>query len=295
MRLLHLSDLHVPRYSGLDAEGVDARAVLAQLLHDCRRLPDIDLIVVSDDVSDDGSREGYADALALVESFARERGAAQAWCVGNHDVRDAFSAVLGTGHLDATGADVGRLAPEATRSCAATSETSGVRVVTLDSLVDGEVLGRLASEQLDWLRNLLAQPAPGGTVVVLHHPPISVSPEWAAASLQSPSALADVLRGSDVQAVLCGHVHAQISGFLAGVPVWVGPGVVSRIDLTAPRGIVRAVRGAAATVLDLGGPNSPLFHILHARDPHAGEQVYLAGGSTWQYINEEEPGAAAGA
>jgi len=106
--------------------------------------------------------------------------------------------------------------------------------------------------------------------------------------LQDAVELADVLRGSDVHAVLCGHVHAQISGFLVGVPVWVGPGVITRIDLTAPRGLVRAVRGAAATVVDLGGPHSPLFHVLHARDPHAGEQVYLADGTTWQYVDDEE-------
>lgn len=48
------------------------------------------------------------------------------------------------------------------------------------------------------------------------------------------------------------------------------------------------MRGAAATVVDLGGPHSPLFHVLHARDPHAGEQVYLADGTTWQYVDDEE-------
>jgi len=78
MRLLHLSDLHISRSPGADSDGVDARAVLAQLLHDCRRVTDIDLVLVSGDVADDGSPEAYADALDLVGSFARDRGAAQA-------------------------------------------------------------------------------------------------------------------------------------------------------------------------------------------------------------------------
>jgi len=285
MRLLHLSDLHISRSPGADSDGVDARAVLAQL-HDCRRVTDIDLVLVSGDVADDGSPEAYADALDLVGSFARDRGAAQAWCAGNHDARVAFATILGTGHRDTDDRDVG--SPTTAEACAATSEVSGVRVVTLDSLVPGAVFGRIGAEQLGWLQDVLARPAPAGTVVALHHPPISVSPEWAAASLQDAVELADVLRGSDVHAVLCGHVHAQISGFLGGVPVWVGPGVITRIDLTAPRGLVRAVRGAAATVVDLGGPHSPLFHVLHARDPHAGEQVYLADGTTWQYVDDEE-------
>jgi 3',5'-cyclic AMP phosphodiesterase CpdA len=225
-----------------------------------------------------------------VGTFARERGAAQAWCVGNHDAREAFSAVLGTGHLDAEGRDVGRPASGASPSCAAVSEIGGLRVITLDSLVPGEVAGRLSGEQLDWLAHVLAESSPGGTVVALHHPPIGVTPEWSAASLHDPAALAGVVRGSDVHAVLCGHVHAQIFGVLGGIPVWAGPGVVTRIDLTAPRGIVRAVRGAAATVVDIGGPHSPLFHILHARDPRVGQQVYLADIRTWQYVDEEEPG-----
>ncbi len=106
-------------------------------------------------------------------------GAAQAWCVGNHDVGEAFCAVLGTGHLNASGEDVGRSAPSVSGVCAAASAVGGLRVVTLDNLVPGEVLGRLGTEQLDWLRRVLARPAPAGTVLVLHHPPISVSPQWA--------------------------------------------------------------------------------------------------------------------
>lgn len=289
MRILHLSDLHIPRGHGETTTAPDARTVLAQLLHDCRRLTDIDVVVVSGDIADDGSPEGYTDALALVGAFARERGAAQAWCVGNHDTREAFSAVLGTGHLDAGGRDIGRPASLPSPVCAAASEIGGLRLITLDSLVPGEVAGHLSAEQLGWLRQVLAEPSPQGTIIALHHPPVSVSPEWAAASLQDASALADVLRGSDVHAVLCGHVHAQICGILGGVAVWAGPGVITRIDLTAPPGVVRAVRGAAATVVDLGGVHSPLFHILHARDRLVGQQVYLADIHTWQYLDEEDP------
>ncbi|TFV47196.1 metallophosphoesterase [Blastococcus sp. TF02A_35] len=288
MRLLHLSDLHIPRQPGPDTHGVDPRAVLKNLLRDCRRLTDLDLIVVSGDIADDGSPEGCADARDLVGAFARDRSAAQAWCVGNHDDRDAFTAVLGTGHLDAGGRDIGQRAPAAAQVSAATSRTDGLRVITLDSLVPGEVAGRLERVQLEWLRDVLVEPAPAGTVVTFHHPPLSVSPEWAAASLRNPSALADVLRGSDVRAVLCGHVHAQIAGFLAGIPVWVTPGVVTRIDLTAPRGVVRAVRGASATVVDLDDRAGPMFHVLHGRDSDAGAEVYLADGRTWQYLDHEE-------
>lgn len=73
MRILHLSDCHLPRLSGVDKHGIDARATLAQLL------------------ADDGSPEGYTDALELIGRFARDRGIPQVYCPGNHDDRDAFT------------------------------------------------------------------------------------------------------------------------------------------------------------------------------------------------------------
>lgn len=69
--------------------------------------------------------------------------------------------------------------------------------------------------------------------------------------------------------------------------VWATPGVVTRIDLTAPPRAVRAVSGASATVVDLSGPFSPSFHLLHARDPRAGEEAYVVDAITWTPIDGE--------
>jgi len=63
--------------------------------------------------------------------------------------------------------------------------------------------------------------------------------------------------------------------------------VVTRIDLTAPTRVVRAVHGASATVVDLGGPFSPSFHLLQARDPQVGEEVYVVDPDTWRPVAEE--------
>lgn len=79
----------------MDGDGVDARAALEQLLHDCRHLEDLDVVVVSGDAADDGSVPAYRDVLALVGAYAAAKGAASVFCVGNHDERTAFQAVLG--------------------------------------------------------------------------------------------------------------------------------------------------------------------------------------------------------
>jgi Icc protein len=288
-RILHLSDTHISR-NRIDADGVDATVALEQILRDARHIPGIDALVVSGDIADDGSIEGCLAVREQIAAFAAQRGVPHIYCTGNHDDRSAFAAVLGSGHLGPDGSDLGRLADPDAIERAAVSEINGVRIVTLDSLVPGQVHGLLSELQLTWLRDLLAIPAPNGTVIVLHHPPIFLesSELMRTVGLRNGDQLASVIADSDVLAVLCGHFHLQLTATLAGrVPVWVTPGVVTRIDLTAPPHLERAVRGAGATVVDLGGAFSPTFHVLHARDPQAGQQVYLVDSLSGEDVDHE--------
>ena len=287
-RILHLSDTHVTG-SGFDEDGVDAAAALDRLLHDVRHVTDIDLVVVSGDIADDGSEAGCQAVLDRVGRFAAERGIPHVYTTGNHDDREAFAAVLGTGHRGADGTDVGRLAADVDGERAAASDVAGLRVITLDSLIPGSVEGVISDAQLAWLRAELTEPTPAGSIVTFHHPPVfwDRSPWMPPFVLQNPEALAAVLAGADVRAVLCGHVHLQLSGLLAGVPVSVTPGIVTRIDMTAPPQLVRGVKGAGASVVDLGGPFSPMIHTVHSRDPEAGEQVYVVDPLSWTVVTEE--------
>lgn len=279
-RILHLSDPHLTG-SGIDEDGVGAAAALDRILFDARFVADLDLVVVSGDIADDGSAEGCAAVLGRVGAFAAERGIPHIYSTGNHDTRDGFAAVLGSGHRGPDGTDVGRLLDQtpgsgSTGERAAVSEVSGLRVITLDSLVPGSVHGVISAAQLTWLRTILTQQAPAGTIVVLHHPPIVLeSPPTRSVVLQNCDDLGQVLAGTDVRVVLCGHLHLQLSGTLYGVPVWATPGIVTRIDTTAPPHQLRAVKGAGASVIDLGGPFSPMIHTLQARDPQAGTEVYV--------------------
>jgi Icc protein len=274
MRILHLSDTHVRRATGPDGRGVDARESLRLMLRDCADVPAIDVLVVTGDVADDGSREAYADVRDLVETFTRERDIPAILSTGNHDERHAFTQVLGVGHRDPA---VHLESADGER--AAASLINGFRFVTLDSLVPGKGYGRISPAQLTWLRDLLATPSPYGTVLAFHHPPIALPGVeiQRALGLQNPSDLSDAITGTDVRLILCGHFHLQLSGMLTGVPVWVTPGVVNRIDLTARTGTERTVRGASASVIDLTDPRSPIFHTLHARDPRTGETLHEAG------------------
>lgn len=293
-RILHLSDTHLTA-TGFDQDGMNAAASLKRILSDARHLEGLSAVIVSGDLSDDGSEAGYRAVREIVGHFAARRGIPHIYATGNHDNRAAFTQVLGTGHLTPSGTDTGRgweHGPER----AAVSITGGLRIITLDSLVPGSGHGLICTEQLRWLAGILTEPAPEGSVLVFHHPPVQV-PTAAftiTAGLRNADELADVIVGTDIQAILCGHFHAQMTGHLRGIPVWVTPGVVTRIDLTAPAHLVRGVHGASATVMDLGGPLSPAFHVIHARDPEAGKQAYLVDGATWTPIDSEDaPGQTA--
>lgn len=285
-RILHLSDTHVSR-QGRDQHGVDAVASLERILTDVRHVRDLDLVLVTGDIADDGSAEGCRAVRERVGAFAADRGIPHIYTTGNHDDRSAFTAELGSGHLVAGRDCAEDLVPGPER--AAVSHVNGLRVLTLDSLVPGSVHGLLSTRQLEWLAAVLTEPAPAGSVVAFHHPPIhtTASDVMASVGLQNAPELADAVVGTDVQAILCGHYHLQLSGTLRGVPVWATPGVVTRIDLTAPSHLTRAVLGAGATIVDLGGPFSPVFHTVQARDPGAGRQAYLVDARTGVGVEED--------
>ncbi|MFE9444979.1 metallophosphoesterase family protein [Streptomyces sp. NPDC006602] len=274
MRILHLSDTHLERTDAPNKQGVNATESLRLMLTELRHQRGVDAVVVTGDLANDGSVEAYTALKELVGEFARSLGAPVFYTTGNHDERVAFGKVLGSGHPEPESV----LETEASERSAVSTVADGWRVVTLDSLVPGRGHGRLSRAQLDWLREVLREPAAQGTILAFHHPPITLDVDTQRVfGLRNPEDLAAVIRGTDVRVVLTGHFHLQLFGFLASVPVWVTPGVVNRIDLTAAPGTERAVRGASASLVELGGPTGPLFHTFHARDPRAHETVWELG------------------
>ncbi|MBB2924380.1 metallophosphoesterase [Cellulomonas cellasea] len=307
LRILHLSDTHLSAPGVLHHGAVDTLEATRRVLDACAALPSPDVVVVSGDVSDDGSPESYAAARDVVGGWARARGARVVLAAGNHDQRGPFRRVLGDGHLGgpadgggegsagggraasgenggahaaapgAPGAPAGGgAAPAEDDPVDATSWVGGRRLVTLDSSVPGAGYGRLDAAQLDRLRDELRAPAPGGTVLVVHHPPLPpVTRLHGVLRLRGLDELAAVLAGSDVRVILSGHYHHAMSGVFAGRPVVVAPGVANRTDTLVRPGAERAVRGSGAALVELGRDGSlhATFHV--APDPDEGREVFF--------------------
>ena len=69
----------------------------------------------------------------------------------------------------------------------------------------------------------------------MHHPPVpSVLDLAASVELRDQRSLAAILRGSDVRAILAGHLHYSTFATFAGIPVSVASATCYTQDLTGP-------------------------------------------------------------
>lgn len=261
LRVLHLSDTHLTGDGALHQGTVDTTAALDAVLALVDDVPGVGLVVVSGDVSEDGSAESYAAVRDRVGGWATRHGAAFVTVPGNHDLREGFRQVLANGHVLGEGGTplahtMEYLPPSVPVS--GQSVVGGFRIVTVDTGVPGAGYGLVSDEALDRLRTALAsEPAPHGSVVVLHHPPLPAPTALhEALRLQNPEALAAVLRDSDVRVVLAGHQHHHAAGSLAGVPVLVAPGVANDTDVTGRYDEESAIVESGALVVDVATDGS---------------------------------------
>lgn len=260
--LLHLSDTHLRAPGPKLFDRVDGLRLLERALQRIEASgirPDG--IVFTGDLVDLGESDAYSALRELVEPIAHRLEAPVFWVMGNHDDRGAFRTRL----LDA--------APETT-PFDRVDEIDGLRLITLDTTVPGAHHGELRPAQLDWLREQLAQPAPLGTILAMHHPPVpSVLPLAASVELRDQRALAEVLRGSDVRAIIAGHLHYSTFATFAGIPVSVASSTCYAQDLTVPVGGTRPQDGSQAYNLVHVFAETVVHSVVAVDAPHPLEYI----------------------
>lgn len=263
--LVHISDPHLPVPGERLFGTVDSARHLRTLLGEVEAAgwrPDA--LVLTGDLADRGSPEAYRLIREIVEAAAVRLGAGVVWVLGNHDDRAAFRQSVG----DAPGA-----AP-----LDSVHRVGGLRIIALDTTVPGQHYGRLTEAQLDRLAQELRSPAPEGSILAMHHPPVPVLPDLELqGELLGQARLAEVLAGSDVRCVLAGHLHYSASATFAGIPVSVASASSYTVDLTAPGGALRGRDGAFA------------FNVVHVYpDTVLNAVVPLTHGRTLTYVGPEE-------
>ncbi len=242
----HLSDPHLLAGGMLQYGLVDPEAGLRLALERVGRIdPAPQVLVFTGDLADKAQPAAYARLRELVEPVAAGLGARVVWTMGNHDERARYAAGL---------YDVPEGSRESTTPQDRVLEVDGLRVVALDTSVPGYHHGELAPSQLAWLAEVLATPAPSGTVLALHHPPMPVPMLRAAEviELADQEALAAVVAGTDVRVILGGHLHLTTWSTFAGVPVSVASATCYTSDPAPDGRFVSGVDGhQALTMLHL--------------------------------------------
>lgn len=241
--IVHISDTHLLDGGRLLGGRYDTAGNLTHTLDAVERLgvrPDA--IVFTGDLTDLGEPGAYRALRAAVEPVAARLGAPIVWVAGNHDERPALRAGL----LDGAPSE---------DPVTGVWDFGGLRLIALDSTVPGWHHGDLEATQLAWLRGILAEPAPLGTILALHHPPLpSHIPFFDILELRNQDEFARAIAGTDVRAILAGHLHYSTSGTFAGIPVSVASATCYTMNLQrAPE----EVNG-----MDAGQS----FHLVHVYD-----------------------------
>lgn len=205
--LAQLSDPHI----GATQEDADPAARLETVVEAVLALPNrVDAVVVSGDLSDDGSAESYRVARSSLDRFECPVHVLP----GNHDdrarLRQAFD-------LPGEGAEPIHYAVD----------VGELRLVALDSIVPGRDPGAFPAETLAWLDEALGKERERPTMLAVHHTPLATGlPGWDAINLSPDEreALAGVVaRHPQLRAIVGGHLHRIATATLAGCPVLSAP------------------------------------------------------------------------
>ena len=197
----------------------------AQLRADCLRrcIADIndqrpDAVIFTGDTVQHGQPEEYARLRELLAPLD-----APLYLVpGNRDDNDALRSAFGDKSYLPGNGDFLHYA----------IEDYAVRLVAIDSTAPGERKGVFCPARQAWLDAALSEQPNRPTLLFIHHPPFDVVDHYVGGYRrpEEAAALADVVsRHSQVEGLLCGHVHWPVDRHWAGTVASIMPSVA--VDL----------------------------------------------------------------
>ena len=241
VKLIQLSDLHLVPPGQLTSKVLDTNSILEETINEILRKKDyfgkIECVVVTGDVSDDGSIESYLSAHEKLIKL----NVPVLVIPGNHDLRNPMREVFNE-HVEFS-----------THSSQFdwVFKYEETVIVGLDSLVEGENFGFLEKTSLEFLSNQLSIHNGSDIVLLIHHPPIKTGIYFMdKIGLTNSSDLAECLKVTNHPVrILCGHVHGVYHGLLGIHPVVSAPSVCSAFEFNrkkfAPVGFNRGPTGYA--------------------------------------------------
>ena len=163
----------------------------------CTMKPMPDMLLATGDLVDRGDSDSYRRLRNALDVCPFP-----VWlCLGNHDVRENFSAW----YPDIPTAD-GFLQYEV--------DTPTLRLLFLDTLEEGRHGGAFCDMRAAWLKARLAEQPDRPTVIVMHHPPVDVGVDWMSTHPDEPwvARFSQAIEGgANIRGIICGHLHRPIT------------------------------------------------------------------------------------
>lgn len=218
MLLCQISDPHTAIEGTLAYDRIDTAGMLERCVRKILALgrrPDA--VVVTGDLTYSSTPAEYGALADLLSPLPMPVYLA----IGNHDDRTAFYAAFPQ-YRARTGGGFVQYAVD----------DLPVRLVVLDTVVEGKPHGALCDERLAWLDRTLAA-APRPTVIAQHHPPfVTGMAKMDAMTLAHPEREAAVVaRHAHVERVICGHYHRPIHARFGGTVATVCPSTAHQLQL----------------------------------------------------------------
>lgn len=207
MNLLHISDIHFRKayercetgYKGMLYSMQSPLIPLEQCLNTALKIGELDLIIISGDLTESGRAEDYA----FLKNFLRERiGKAKIIVtLGNHDRKAEFRK--------------GWMAEEASdlpynQIC----RCGDLVVISVDSSQHGDSQGKIRADQLAWLKAAFQKTEGSPAILVTHHH--ILKEQSALRELDGAPGLLNLIRHENVLCILNGHTHHNYVGTAAG-------------------------------------------------------------------------------
>ena len=253
MLIAQLSDLHVRPEGFLYKDVANSNDFLSNAidhLHSLDRRPD--LVVLTGDIVDCGSLVEYENAWRILRTLTIP----YLVLPGNHDNRENLRKTFFTHtYLPTTGP---------MHFCV---DDYPVRVVGLDTTIPSKHNGEIGNSGIEWLRATLSEDREKPTLVLMHHPPfVSGIPYLDEYRCMDSVSIGNVLKDfSNIEAVLCGHVHRLMVRRWAGTVVIASPSTATEIALQLnPGANPQSFLGPRACMLHLWSPEEGLVsHLSH--------------------------------
>lgn len=231
LRLVQVSDCHVSAEPDADYRGLNALQGLSGLLPAVRDFHP-NLLLLTGDVSEDGSAASYARVAAMLAPFGLPLLAVP----GNHDVPGVMM----------------RYFPRGPWPGPLFVDTGAWLIVLLDSTEPGAIDGAFTAACLERLAHGLRRSPARQVLVALHHQPVPVASPWIDKyALRDSGPFLDVLeRDGRVRCVAWGHVHQDFRTARGEM-----------ILLGSPSSVANGLPGGEKFMLDPAGPACRWFEL----------------------------------